>query len=50
MLQLAEYIERIEEAGPMLTPALKNLHLTSEELYAMQVAAFEWSDNISRDV
>jgi EAL and modified HD-GYP domain-containing signal transduction protein len=50
MLQLAEYIERIDDTGPMLPPALKKLHLTSEELYAMQVAAFEWSDNIARGV
>jgi EAL and modified HD-GYP domain-containing signal transduction protein len=48
MLRLAEHIEHIEEAGLMLAPALKKLQLTSEELYAMQVAAFEWSDNISQ--
>jgi EAL and modified HD-GYP domain-containing signal transduction protein len=48
MLRLAEHIEHIEEVGLMLAPALKKLQLTSEELYAMQVAAFEWSDNISQ--
>jgi len=48
MLRLAEDIEHIEEAGLMLAPALKKLQLTSDELYAMQVAAFEWSDSISQ--
>lgn len=48
MLRLAEYIEHIEEAGLMQLPALKELQLTSDELYAVQFAAFEWSDSISR--
>ncbi|HCE10372.1 MAG TPA: EAL domain-containing protein [Oxalobacteraceae bacterium] len=50
MLRLAEYTEHLEEAGQMLPPALKRLQLTNDELYAMQVAAFEWSDSISRGV
>ena len=48
MLRLGEYIEHIEEAGLMQLPALKELQLTSDELYAVQFAAFEWSDSISR--
>lgn len=48
MLRLAEYIEHIEEAGSMLAPALRKLQLNNEELYAMQVAAFDWSESISR--
>jgi EAL and modified HD-GYP domain-containing signal transduction protein len=47
MLKLAEYIERVEESGPLLMPVLKKLHLTSEDLYELQVAAFEWSDSIA---
>jgi hypothetical protein len=29
-------------------PALHALRLTSDELYALQVSAFEWSDKIAR--
>ena len=45
LLRLAEYTEG---TGQMLLPALERLQLTNEELYAMQVAAYEWSDSISR--
>jgi EAL and modified HD-GYP domain-containing signal transduction protein len=47
-LKLAEYIERIEQTGALLVPTLKKLGLGIEELYALQLAAFEWSNNISR--
>ena len=46
LLRLAEYTEG---TGQILPPALERLKLTSEELYAMQIAAYEWSDSISRD-
>ncbi|CAN5218238.1 EAL domain-containing protein [soil metagenome] len=49
MLKLAEYIERIEEAGPLLVPMLRKLELTSEDLYQMEVAAFGWSNDIFRN-
>lgn len=49
ILQLAEYIENIEEYGAPLTAALENLQLTSEDMNAMQLAAFEWSESISRN-
>lgn len=45
LLRLAEYTEG---SGQILPPALERLQLTSEELYAMQLAAYEWSDSISR--
>lgn len=48
MLQLVEYIEHIEEAGPLVVPLLKKLALSTEDLNALQLAAFEWSDTISR--
>jgi c-di-GMP phosphodiesterase len=48
MLKLAEYIERIESAAPLLVPTLKKLHLSIEELNALQLAAFEWSENVAR--
>lgn len=46
MLKLVECIDHIEEAGPQVPPLLKKLHLSSEELYQLQLAAFEWSDAI----
>jgi EAL and modified HD-GYP domain-containing signal transduction protein len=48
MLKLAEYTERIEECGDMIPEALEALDLTSDELYEIQLGAFEWSENISR--
>jgi len=48
MLKLVEYIERIEEAGPLLVPMLHKLGLSIEDLYQLELAAFEWSDAISR--
>ncbi len=47
MLKLAEYLERIEEAGPLLLPMLRKLRLSIEDLYLLEVSAFEWSDSIS---
>jgi c-di-GMP phosphodiesterase len=48
VLKLAEYIERIEQAGTLLIPALQKLGLGIEDLYALQLTAFEWSNSISR--
>jgi EAL and modified HD-GYP domain-containing signal transduction protein len=47
-LKLAEYIERIEQTGALLIPTLQKLNLGIEDLYALQLSAFEWSNNISR--
>ncbi|MFI4939939.1 MAG: EAL and HDOD domain-containing protein [Burkholderiales bacterium] len=48
MLKLVECLERMEESGSSLRPALRKLDLTSEELNEIQVAAFEWSESIAR--
>jgi EAL and modified HD-GYP domain-containing signal transduction protein len=47
MLKLAESVEHLKEAGPQVSALLRKLNLSSEEFYALQVAAFEWSDSIS---
>lgn len=47
LLKLAEYIERIDQTGPLLMPTLHKLGLSIQDLYAMQLAAFEWSNKIS---
>jgi c-di-GMP phosphodiesterase len=47
MLRLVECIENIDTACPQLTPLLDKLRLSPEQLNALQVAAFEWSDAVS---
>lgn len=47
LLKLAEYIERIEQTGALLIPTLHKLGLSIEDLYALQLSAFEWSNNLS---
>ncbi len=47
LLKLAEYIERIEQTGALLIPTLQKLGLSIEDLYALQLNAFEWSNTIS---
>lgn len=47
LLKLAEYIERIEQTGALLIPTLRKLELSIEDLYALQLSAFEWSNNLS---
>ena len=49
MLRLVECIEKIDTACPQLTPILQRLKLSSEELYALQLQAFQWSDTVSRE-
>lgn len=46
MLKLAEYLERIEEAEPLLMPMMKKLQLSNADLYELEVASFEWSDQV----
>lgn len=48
MLLLVEHIERAESNTTSLASELEHLHLAKDELYSMQVQAFEWSDNISQ--
>ena len=47
MLNLASYIERIDDSRELMAPVLKRLHLSPEELLAMQLGAFEWSNQLS---
>ena len=47
MLQLAEYVECIEEAGRLVAPTLRQLGLSIEELNVLQLEAFAWSNSIS---
>lgn len=49
MLKLVEYIENIEAARPLLLTTLSTLHLSSEDLYDLQLAAFEWTDKIAKN-
>jgi EAL and modified HD-GYP domain-containing signal transduction protein len=46
LLKLTEYLERIEEAEPLLMPMLNKLQLSSDDLYELEVASFEWSDRV----
>jgi EAL and modified HD-GYP domain-containing signal transduction protein len=48
MLTLVEHVENIKEAGPLPVALLKKLRLSAEQFYALQLAAFEWSDSVSR--
>ncbi|MES2025139.1 MAG: EAL domain-containing protein [Pseudomonadota bacterium] len=50
LLKLAEYIEQIEKTGALLIPTLQKLGLSIEDLYALQLSAFEWSNNVSSRV
>ncbi|MDB5795799.1 MAG: hypothetical protein JWR25_2178 [Noviherbaspirillum sp.] len=48
MLTLVEHVENIKEAGSLPVALLKKLRLSSDQFYALQLAAFEWSDTVSR--
>ncbi|MCE3605967.1 EAL domain-containing protein [Massilia sp. P8910] len=48
LLHLAECIERMEECDDQVMPALRELAISSEELIELEVAAFEWSDEVVR--
>jgi EAL and modified HD-GYP domain-containing signal transduction protein len=47
MLRLVEYMERFKESGALLPPALDRLKLPIEDLLKLQLAAYEWSDQVS---
>ena len=48
LLQLAESIERIDEAGDAVGPILERLDLRLEDLNRMQLTAFDWSNQLTR--
>lgn len=47
LLKLVECLEQMEEKSEELLPVLNSLHLTVENLYALQIAAFDWTSQIS---
>ncbi len=47
LLQLAEHMERVDEAASSLMAALEKLNLSVGEFHALQMAAYEWSDSIA---
>lgn len=47
MLKLVEYIERIDEADEHLEQTLETLNLSVDDLTALQLAAFQWTNSIS---
>ncbi|HYD95111.1 MAG TPA: EAL domain-containing protein [Noviherbaspirillum sp.] len=49
MLRLVEQMERIEEAGSMLDDLVDKFSLSTENLYTLQLSAFEWSDAVARN-
>lgn len=50
LLTLAEHTERIEREGEQLRQRMAALRLSHNDLYLLQLAAFEWSDQASRNL
>jgi EAL and modified HD-GYP domain-containing signal transduction protein len=48
LLRLAEMIERMEEGEDLVTPALRELAISGDDLAELEIAAFEWSDSVVR--
>lgn len=48
MLSLVEHIEKLESDASTLASQLDILGLSRDELYAIEVQAFEWSDSIAK--
>jgi EAL and modified HD-GYP domain-containing signal transduction protein len=46
LLKLSEYLEKPNEASRLLAPLLLKLNLPMEELYPLQLEAFEWSNSL----
>ncbi|HVK94667.1 MAG TPA: EAL domain-containing protein [Noviherbaspirillum sp.] len=49
LLNLAEHIERLEEGDARLDELIRKFNLPGDELCALQVSAFEWSDSVTRN-
>ncbi|WP_194721566.1 EAL and HDOD domain-containing protein [Noviherbaspirillum malthae] len=47
MLRLAECLERVKESGPIPAQLLRKLGLSADELYRLELKAFEWSDEFA---
>jgi EAL and modified HD-GYP domain-containing signal transduction protein len=48
LLRLAECIERVDDMSDKIMPVLHKLAVSVEELVELEMAAFEWSDNLVR--
>lgn len=48
LLKLAEALERIEDNEEAILPALADLAMSAQELVELEMAAFEWSDTVTR--
>lgn len=48
MLRLAEQMERIDTAHLLLIELLAKLKLSVDDLYGLQLAAYEWGDSVAR--
>ncbi|WUR14139.1 EAL domain-containing protein [[Empedobacter] haloabium] len=48
LLKLAEALERIEDNEEAILPALADLAMSTQELVELEMAAFEWSDTVTR--
>ncbi len=48
LLRLAECLERIDELEAQLMPTLRELALSTNELVALEMSAFEWADAVAR--
>jgi EAL and modified HD-GYP domain-containing signal transduction protein len=48
LLKLAECIEQIEDMEHKIVPTLRDLAVSTDELVELEMAAFEWSDNVVR--
>ena len=47
LLNLAEYVERIDQSAPLVVPILDHWNVSAEELNALQLQAFEWSNQLT---
>lgn len=48
LLKLVEYLEQIKECASQVPQMLQRLELPVSELLNIEVAAFEWADNVAR--
>lgn len=48
LLKLAECLEQVEEMEDQIDPTLRDLEMSTDELVELEMAAFEWSDNVVR--
>jgi len=49
LLNLTEHIEHLEEGDARLDELIRKFNLSGDELCALQVSAFEWSDSVTRN-